>query len=162
MAKRILLVIFFEMTLDIGAIAETKAGGIQSQKIAWTQTLNRLQQLKLDDAVSKQLIDATGGVHALDCFCQLAERDVRESGESSVTWEAAFFQAVDESDYALADWLAALQVLGNWFSERNRQSSLSKVIGYISCGEEAAHTVGSRLPLETVVADMLERYGYEG
>ena len=73
----------------------------------------------------------------------------------------ALIHAVDESGYALGDWLQALQEFYRWEENENRLLSLRHKIDYLHCCVEGAGTSTRLLPLQDVWAEYIKIYGVE-
>ncbi|MEM9280276.1 MAG: hypothetical protein AAGA96_00480 [Verrucomicrobiota bacterium] len=72
-----------------------------------------------------------------------------------------FVDQVDQSDYALLDWIEALLGFGDWLKARNHQSfPFREMVGYTHCCT-LTNAPGISLPsLKLVVVQALEEHGF--
>lgn len=72
------------------------------------------------------------------------------------------FEAVDDSPFALVDWVEGLRTLNDWLAGRGLElKGVEAQIGYVCCSAEAAGAAGQMSHLPALVADFLEVYGCE-
>lgn len=72
------------------------------------------------------------------------------------------FQAVDESDFDLAEWLDALDAMCIWLEGRGLACSLIKVGGYLHCCAMGASSGRPYASLRQIAEDYLDEFGFEG
>ncbi len=69
-------------------------------------------------------------------------------------------QAVDASAHSIEEWIPALQVVGEWMQQNDRETSMERRIGYLSC---CAESISSHpgVNLAEVANEMLTTHGME-
>lgn len=73
----------------------------------------------------------------------------------------ALLAAVDESDYSLADWLAALAVFDRWLADQGEKGRpWREVVGYIHCCTLMASPGVALGKLEVIVSKALTDFGF--
>ncbi len=72
------------------------------------------------------------------------------------------FSRVDEGPYGLDDWLRGLEILVVCLEQKQRTAKWDMLLGYLACCAESQQGSTVRPPLEGVVAEMLEAYGFDG
>jgi len=71
-----------------------------------------------------------------------------------------FLELVDESAYALSEWMEAVLVFENWAKMAGRKISLIHQLEYLSCCAESAQG-GVKLPLAVLLEEFLKTNGVE-
>ena len=90
-------------------------------------------------------------------FCNLLSR-----AESPERGFAELETRIAASYYGMKDWLAAMEAFLDTISRQGGSTSLSMALGYISCCAESQAKNPVPQPLETLVVDMLEKFGFDG
>jgi hypothetical protein len=73
-----------------------------------------------------------------------------------------FYEAVDDSDYSLEDWVAALGAFESWLQERGElRRPWREIVGYIHCCTLMAAPGVALGILEVIVCKSLTEYGFE-
>lgn len=68
-------------------------------------------------------------------------------------------QEVDESSYALTDWLDALALLYRWLDQSRLTLKIKDGLGYVSCAVKSVGDSSMLTHLPSLVGDFLEQYG---
>lgn len=71
------------------------------------------------------------------------------------------FQKVDESSFALADWVDSLVLMDKWLDRKALSLPFIDCLSYISCAAESAGGSATLIQLPSLVEDFLEQYGCE-
>lgn len=116
-------------------------------------SLNPSQEALLDEAVSS---DAQKQI-----LLQLFASAQKQSGADPWKMVANY---VDDSPYGFSQWMRALLKFDAWLKHENRHDEiqLNAMLGYLCCCHEASGSPNTALPLEAVLDDMLNQYGYTG
>ena len=69
---------------------------------------------------------------------------------------------VDESIYALREWIEAFECVQDSLTAQNRSASPSSIIGYVQCTAEFASHSEKCGTLPDLIRAMLDQYGFEG
>ena len=77
------------------------------------------------------------------------------------TLTKTLFREVDESSFALADWLESLVVLFRWLDENGLSLSHENCLGYVSCAVKSVGNNSALIHLPSLVQEFLEQYGCE-
>jgi hypothetical protein len=89
-------------------------------------------------------------------------KNLRSRIESSPeVWIKSFVQAVDESPYALHEWLDALLLFEKWGAQHQHGLSLEKQHEYLQCCIDGLKTNAPTLPLKDVLHYYLEKNGVD-
>lgn len=73
----------------------------------------------------------------------------------------SLFAEVDQSPYTLEDWLCALDSFALWLEARGQpHPGFTTLLGYLNCCAEVATTAPAGFPLESILEQMLEDYGF--
>lgn len=137
------------------ALAETRAHGSISLRMAWTHALADVPASSHHQLAT--LAAAFPSPTATRQFARLASRE--PDPPRAVT---TFLHDVTESGQNLEDWLAALAILTTFLERTDRRPGLSAAAGYLHC---CASLIESGPQYETfagTVESMLELYGYNG
>lgn len=97
---------------------------------------------------------------------------MKDAGESPLTlpypnWtsedQAALLEAVDDSDYSLADWVEALDAFVHWLEQRGEsRRPWQGMLGYIHCCAAMATAPGIGLAnLKVIVNQTLIEFGFQ-
>ena len=73
----------------------------------------------------------------------------------------ALLKEVDESSFALSDWLESLVLLDKYLDQKGLSLSPRDSIGYISCVAKSVSNSATLIHLPSLVNDFLEQYGCE-
>lgn len=76
----------------------------------------------------------------------------------------AMIEASDQSPYAISDLFDAFCTFDEWLRTHQRPSVFSAMLGYLECclTSQAATPTHLLPPLNDVLKEMLERFGYDG
>ncbi len=108
-----------------------------------------------DRALIRAACPDAGTWRTLDAFFQTAQ------AESDAAM-AELFQHVDESPYALSDWLSALAAFDHWLHERGISARpFETMVGYIHCVTLTFARTLSPPCLADEVLRALDQYGFE-
>ncbi len=87
---------------------------------------------------------------------------LRESFTDDPTIQDSFLSYIDESDYSLADWVAALQTFDAWLAEKNIEARpASSMLGYLHCCQMVSPDVLAPPRLSSVLKSNLNDFGFE-
>jgi hypothetical protein len=74
----------------------------------------------------------------------------------------SFYEAVDDSDYSLKDWVAALGAFQSWLEEHGElRRPWREIVGYIHCCTRMAAPGVALGFLKVIVYEALTEYGFE-
>ncbi len=74
----------------------------------------------------------------------------------------SFVELVDESDYALDDWIFALLGFDNWLTDHKiSRRNFNSIAGYTHCCQMMISNHVSRPDLKSFVLQCLSDYGYD-
>lgn len=74
----------------------------------------------------------------------------------------AWFETIDNSNYALADWLEALEAFDAWLTEQGITARpVASMLGYLECCTLTVAETLSAPEFAALVRDNLERYGFD-
>lgn len=74
----------------------------------------------------------------------------------------AWFETVDESPYALEDWIEALLLFDSWLEEKGCSARpVAAMTGYIHCCILTLAGIVALPSLKDLVRENLERYGFQ-
>lgn len=130
-------------------ILQRKSAGAPSQRLQWQQAAAAHPYFSA--AQSHGLVTEATSPTQLLAIAELAQTLSSEDLHRQIE------DAVDASDYALADWLEALALMRSHARRTSRKLSLQQAIGYIECSATACPGAN----LASTVADMLVRYDIE-
>ncbi|MDF1739982.1 MAG: hypothetical protein P1U86_12545 [Verrucomicrobiales bacterium] len=75
---------------------------------------------------------------------------------------ALLFEAVDETDYSLPDWIAALLAFDRWLDENGTSNRpFSQMLGYINCCTQINPPNVSLASLKVIVYESLIEFGFD-
>ena len=75
---------------------------------------------------------------------------------------AVLFEAVDETDYSLADWIAALLEFDRWMDEEGTSNRpFRQMLGYINCCTQINPPNVSLASLKVIVNEALTGFGFD-
>lgn len=75
---------------------------------------------------------------------------------------ALLFEAVDETDYSLPDWVAALLEFDRWLDENGTSNRpFSQMLGYINCCTQINPPNVSLASLKVAVYEALTGFGFD-
>ena len=72
-----------------------------------------------------------------------------------------FVSAVDMSDYSLAEWLNALDVMTEWLKKKGKTMTLNNKIQYLNCASEIIDQEAQWDSMVSSILPILEQYGCE-
>ena len=76
---------------------------------------------------------------------------------------ALLFEEVDQTDYSLADWVAALLEFDRWMDEDGTSNRpFRQMLGYINCCTQINPPNVSLASLKVVVYETLTGFGFDG
>lgn len=81
--------------------------------------------------------------------------DKKEAGE-------LLFHNVDESQYQLDQWIAAIHYFHTWLESQERKTTFPKMLGYIQCCTDSPENKTIKYDLIDILKDMIKTYGYDG
>jgi hypothetical protein len=82
--------------------------------------------------------------------------------ELSEAHQQQLFDLVDESDYSLADWQAALETFDSWMDKRGvTERPLDAMLGYVHCCTLTKATTLPSPDLSDLLRDSLDEYGFD-
>ena len=139
----------------IDQIAETRANGASSLRIAWKGALQSLPELP--DEMFKRVAMAIPSADTTRHFAHFLARE----GDPLAAMET-FFKEVDESDEPLEEWMSAFEVMAYFLDSTPHRPSLSQALGYLHCCAAVSHTGARYASFPMTVETMLETYGYAG
>lgn len=146
------------LPVPVAKAIEAKCGSIQSLALAWK-------------AAAAKALAAGGSPERVALLVALyrSSRSLERLAEGLGSRErplAAFCDELmaraDESDYELADWVAAIERVQDDLLQRSRNASAFAVLGYVQCCADFGRSGPSRESLADLVEGMLKAYGFEG
>ncbi len=82
--------------------------------------------------------------------------------ELSEAHQQQLFDLVDESDYSLADWQAALGAFDSWLDNQGiAERPLDAMLGYVHCCTLTKATTLSAPDLGELLRENLKQYGFD-
>ena len=81
--------------------------------------------------------------------------------EHGGTFSTTLTDAVDESPFALRQWVEALVVMGEWLQSRRHEADLDDQIGYVGCAGASVSSHPREESLPFLVEEMLAQYGFD-
>ena len=144
-----------EQTNTLEDLANERANGSPSQKIAWTTALQSLPTL------SPEKLCLLGKEMASPELARILGRFLGRESDPETALDQ-FFREVDESEEPLEEWFKALEVLSYFLESTPHRPSLGQALGYLHCSVAMAHTGSSFTTFPLTVETMLETYGFDG
>ena len=83
------------------------------------------------------------------------------AGAENIEARRQLFEATDESEFSLHQWVDSLSVLIAWLDAHGLEMAMEGQIGYVCCAGESAGAGANLTHLPSLVAEMLETYGCE-
>ena len=83
------------------------------------------------------------------------------AGIENTSARRQLLEAADESEFPLHQWVESLSIAQAWLDARGLELAMGEQIGYVCCAGEAAGAGASLTHLPSLVAEMLETYGFE-
>ena len=104
------------------------------------------------EVVEKALIDDQSSLNNFDKF-------LKKCPQSDL---ARLFEEVDQTDYSLADWIAALLEFDRWMDEKHISNRpFRQMLGYINCCTQINPPNVSLASLKVVVYEALTDFGFD-
>lgn len=156
----------FTVMPNIEEIASTRAKETEQPYMAWLDALSEgtslMNEAKLDERAFTGLITASQKPKQLSLMVEALDKHSKEHPEKEGGF-AILTSFVDESPYGLAEWIEALEYFYDWFAQNERESpGLSQLLEYLSCCTEAGSNSPVGFPLQGLLEEMLDRYGFDG
>jgi hypothetical protein len=85
----------------------------------------------------------------------------KQFASADSTLRKTLFREVDESSFALSDWVGSLAVLQEWLNEQGLSLAPKNSLEYISCAAKSVSNSATLTHLPSLVEDFLKQYGCE-
>ena len=72
-----------------------------------------------------------------------------------------FLEQVDNSDYALSDWILSYEVINSWLKDRQMEADFLTKLGYLQCCGMSQETSDILRTLQSICEEMLSNHGFE-
>ncbi len=93
-----------------------------------------------------------------EALADLVSRNTQETPPDLDT----FLSSIDDSDYSLDDWIAALTGFDTWLTAQNNvKRPFNAMVGYVSCCTITNSAKIALPPLNTIVSQSLIKYGFD-
>lgn len=154
-----------KMILKIEETAAFRAGETQQPYMDWLNALSEgealMKEAKLDERGFRILATACKSPKQFSLLVEAFDEHSKEHpGEQNGFRLLAGF--VDDSQYDLAQWIEALEYFYDWLGQNERKSpDLKLLLEYLSCCAEAGSGAPAGFPLQGLLEEMLDRYGYD-
>lgn len=138
--------------------AAERAAGSPNYRLQWQSALQQLAGCALDAEARRRLFEHAPSPGALTAISQWLQKEDPQQQPGCMD---IFYQAVDDSAFATADWLEAIASMHKWLQANGKRAPFSDLIGYLECCAAAAQ--GSHTPTDFagMTESMLEEFGFE-
>lgn len=141
---------------------ERKTDGIVSARIAWESVAGKALRSGMPEEQLLVLLEAFAQSDILASYLDVCSLVPGASPVNfGLIWQS-LQERVDDSQYSMESWLAALSVMLRYLKRHNRSVSLETILGYLSCSAEFTYDKGVARALPEVVEEMLNDFGFDG
>lgn len=138
---------------------EKKVGEIVSFREAWNHAVGQA----IDSGLGEEsLLLVVKAFCAPASLIKLTESIGRFSQEDQVPFVNQIEQCATDSDFSVSDWLQAMERILQYLIKKNRSSSISVLLGYLSCCAEYLSASTGVLSFPDGVDEFLEEFGFDG
>lgn len=151
---------------NIEEMASELAGDDKSQYMAWYDALSEgaflMGEVHLGERAFKLTADACRTPKQFSLLVEAFDEHAKVHPYAPNGFNL-LVDHVDDSPDSLSDWIAAIEYFYDWLSQNQRPApGLAQILEYLSCCVESQAQLPHRESLPDVLADMLDRYGFEG
>lgn len=149
--------------VDIKKMATAKARESPFTPDQWSEALQQCEALSaaavLNERAFTMLADAAQSPRQLDILAEMLQKHQQDNPEANLGF-SLIAKHVDDSPYSLADWVESLEFFHDWLAQSSRPSpGLGALLGYLECCAQAGSSAPPGYPLQSLLEDMLARYG---
>ncbi|WOO43104.1 hypothetical protein [Rubellicoccus peritrichatus] len=151
---------------DIEVIAALRAKETEQPYMGWLDALSEgtslMKKARLEEQAFNALVAACQKPKQFSLMVEAFDEYSKEhpSRQDGFQLLAEF---VDDSTYGLSEWIEALEYFYDWLAQNERETpSLLQLLEYLSCCKEAGSSAPVGFPLQGLLEEMLDRYGYDG
>lgn len=146
-------------------IARERSEATRQPYMAWLDALSEgqslMSQAHLDERSLGILANHCQSPRQLSLIVEAIDAHAKEHpDEHSGFVELA--QHADDSPYAMAEWIEAIEYFYDWLAQNNRSSpGIRNLLQYLDCCKQAGSSAPPGYPLVALLEEMLDRYGLE-
>lgn len=143
---------------EVKQVIAERTQAVVSLKFAWERACGLALSAGLD---SKRVVQFAAVFSHPRFFEHFVVNGSREPGRFGELIEE-IVRDVDEFSCSFEEWVRAYEVVQSHLFATKRDVSSQKVAGYVNCSAEFSGGSVVRRPLNEVVKEMLELYGFQG
>lgn len=115
----------------------------------------------INDEQLKNIILNSGNEEKLNCMIGYLHVYMKSHPDQKMLF-SQFINFIDESEYAMDQWIESIYFFDLWLKDHDRKSNLAKMMGYISCCTQSPENLTIKYKLKDILSNMLESYGFKG
>lgn len=153
------------MSFDVRTLAIQKSGQTQYSELEWLRALESARQSLKFIAIDYQSLELIAQASQSPGKFTVMARLIYQYGKTYPNADQlsdAIFEFVNDSPFALSDWIDALEYFYGWLEQNGRKVDFLAMLKYLQCCVASPDAREGGQTLISLVKDMLAVCDYEG
>ena len=153
------------MDFDVKSLAARKKQETGHDEVEWLRALESARQSLKRTEVSYQSLEQIALASRSPSKFTIMTRLIYQYGKTHPHGDsvsALIFEWVDQSPFALSDWIDAIDYFSQWLADHQRRIDFLTMLKYLECCAASPDAQEGGQTFRALVEDMLHVCGYEG
>lgn len=128
-------------------------------RLQWERALQQLANCQLGADSRARLFEQSPSPNALSAISFWLQQ--KQDALQQTALLQSLQSAVDDSPFAIEDWLESLSSVYDWLRQNNKRTSFEDALGYIECSASMTEMTNKTATFPQMTEAMLKEHGFD-